>query len=316
MIESTTKINNAKPFLKWAGGKSQLLGKFRQYYPQSLLNGKEFNYIEPFIGGGAVFFDVMQNYHIRHSYLSDINPEIVIVYKTIQKSVDKLIEQLTELAEQYKSKNKEQQKNFFYQQRDIYNQEKQDFNYFSFSQKWIARSALFIFLNKTCFNGLFRNNKQGAFNVPHGKYKNPRIIDKNNLLNVAHILQNTDIEIADYSQSIKYIKNNSFIYFDPPYRPLNKTSNFNSYSQFIFDDSEQKRLANFYKELNDNYVTYLMLSNSDPKNEDINDNFFDELYQGFNIYRIPATRMINSKGNKRGIINELLVTNYNHNDEQ
>ncbi|AFZ46998.1 DNA adenine methylase [Cyanobacterium stanieri PCC 7202] len=302
--------NKAKPFLKWAGGKSQLLETFRHYYPQSLLDGEKFNYIEPFIGGGAVFFDLVQNYNIRHSYLSDINPEIIIVYKTIQQSVDKLIEQLTELSEQYKSKNQEQQKEFFYFQRDKYNREKIDFNYLDISSAWVKRSALFIFLNKTCFNGLFRTNKKGDFNVPHGKYKNPNIIDKNNLLNVCSLLQNTDIEISDYQNCTKYINKKSFVYFDPPYRPLNKTSSFNSYSQFLFDDNEQKRLANFYKELNDSYSVYLMLSNSDPKNENPQDNFFDELYQGFNIYRIPATRMINSKGGKRGSINEILVINY------
>ncbi|WP_069792014.1 DNA adenine methylase [Cyanobacterium sp. IPPAS B-1200] len=301
--------NKAKPFLKWAGGKTQLLETFRQYYPKSLLKGEQFNYIEPFIGGGAVFFDLVQNYNIRHSHLSDINPEIVIVYKTIQKSVESLIEQLTELSEEYKSLNVEQKKHFFYLKRDIYNLERIDFNYIDFSEAWIKRSALLIFLNKTCFNGLFRTNKKGGFNVPHGKYKNPNIVDKNNLLNVSNILQNTDIKIADYSQIIQHIKNNSFIYFDPPYRPLNQTSNFNSYSKMMFDDNEQKRLANFYKQLNNNYSVDLMLSNSDPKNENPNDNFFDELYQGFNIYRIPATRMINSKGNKRGIINELLITN-------
>jgi len=174
--------NKAKPFLKWAGGKSQLLETFRQYYPKSLLKGEQFNYIEPFIGGGAVFFDLVQNYNIKQSHLSDINPEIVIVYKTIQKSVDQLIEQLTELSEEYKSLNVEQRKQFFYLKRDIYNLERIDFNYIDFSEAWIKRSALLIFLNKTCFNGLFRTNKKGGFNVPHGKYKNPNIVDKNNLL--------------------------------------------------------------------------------------------------------------------------------------
>ncbi|MGY6529485.1 MAG: DNA adenine methylase [Cyanobacterium sp.] len=303
--------NKAKPFLKWAGGKTQLLETFRKYYPKPLLENQEFNYIEPFIGGGAVFFDLVQNYNIRHSYLSDINPEIVVVYKTIQKSVDQLIEQLTELSEEYKSKNLEKQNKFFYLKRDTYNLERIDFDYLNFSEAWIKRATLFIFLNKTCFNGLFRTNKKGGFNVPHGKYKNPKIIDKNNLLNVCNLLQNVDIEIADYTQSLKYIKNNSFVYFDPPYRPLNKTSNFNSYSQFTFDDNEQKRLAKYYQKLHDSYSVYLMLSNSDPKNEDINDNFFDELYQRFNIARISATRMINSKGDKRGSVNEILVINYN-----
>ncbi|BAQ61863.1 methyl-directed repair DNA adenine methylase [Geminocystis sp. NIES-3708] len=310
MKKTTPVINKAKPFLKWAGGKNQLLNTIRNFYPESLKKNQCSCYIEPFIGGGAVFFDIVQNYQLKYSYLSDINPEIVITYKVIQKSVDLLIEKIAELSEQYQSLNLEKQKEFFYQIREIYNQDRKDFNYTDFSDGWIKRSAMLIFMNKTCFNGLFRTNKSGEFNVPHGEYKNPTILDQENLINVSTLLQNSDIELADFSQSINAIKDNSFMYLDPPYRPLNKTSNFTSYSTSVFNDFEQQRLAEFYKKLNCNYKIYLMLSNSDPKNENPLDNFFDELYQQFNIHRVSATRMINSKGSQRGNINELLITNY------
>jgi len=304
------KKNKAKPFLKWAGGKSQLINILKTLYPDYLINNQCHYYFEPFIGAGAVFFDIMQNYSLKYAYLSDINPEIIIAYKVIQKNVTSLIEKLENLSSEYQSLEDSQQKKFYYQIRDTYNQQRIDFNYDDFSEAWIKRSAMLIFLNKTCFNGLFRTNKKGDFNVPQGKYKQPKIIDQENLILIANLLQNTDIELADFSESINKIKDNSFMYLDPPYRPLNKTSNFTSYSKFVFDDTQQKRLADFYKQLNHDYQVYLMLSNSDSKNENPEDNFFDELYQDFNIYRVSATRMINSKATKRGNVKELIITNY------
>jgi DNA adenine methylase len=252
----------------------------------------------------------MYKYSITSAYLSDINPEIIIAYKVIQQSVDYLIEDLGELSVKYHSLSQEKQKEFFYQIRTKYNEQKKEIDYLTFSESWIKRSAMLIFLNKTCFNGLFRTNKRGGFNVPHGRYKNPKILDETNLKAVSDALQIADIELADFEESIKAVKNNSLIYFDPPYRPLNKTSNFTAYSSFAFDDTQQKRLAEFYKKLDSDYQVYLMLSNSDPKNEDPSDNFFDELYQNFNIKRVSATRMINSKASKRGNIHELIITNY------
>lgn len=310
MERRQAKKHKAKPFLKWAGGKSQLLAILNTLYPQSLLDNQCHYYFEPFIGAGAVFFDIIQNYSLKYAYLSDINPEIIIAYKVIQKDVQSLIQQLGNLSIEYQSLQDSQQKKFYYQIRDIYNQQRIDFNYNDFSEHWILRSAMLIFLNKTCFNGLFRTNKKGDFNVPQGKYKQPKILDQENLILIANLLQNTDIELADFSASINRIKDNSFIYLDPPYRPLNKTSNFTSYSQFVFDDTQQKRLADFYKQLHHDYHVYLMLSNSDPKNENPEDDFFDELYQDFHIYRVSASRMINSKAAKRGNVKELIITNY------
>jgi DNA adenine methylase len=299
-----------KPFLKWAGGKRQLLKTFEELYPSCLKAGSCSRYIEPFIGGGAVFFDIISKYHIKAAHLSDINPEIIIAYKVIQKAVESLIKQLGELSVKYHSLNEENQKALFYQIRTEYNNQRKEIDFLTFSEAWIKRSAMFIFLNKTCFNGLFRTNKAGEFNVPYGRYKYPTILNEENLREVNAALQIADIELADFSASVKVAKNNSFFYFDPPYRPLNKTSNFTSYSILAFNDTQQKRLAKFYKQLNCDYQAYLMLSNSDPKNESSSDDFFDELYQGFHIQRVTARRTINSNANKRGDISELIVTNY------
>ena len=187
---------------------------------------------------------------------------------------------------------------------------KTEINYSKLSEKWVDITASLIFLNKTCFNGLYRTNKKGEFNVPHGRYKKPKILDTDNLYAVAKALEIAEIELGDFETSLKKVSSNCFIYLDPPYRPLNKTSNFTSYSTFEFNDKEQKRLAKFYNYLDNNYDLKLMLSNSDPKNEDSSDNFFEHLYQEFNINRVLANRMINSKGKKRGSIYELIITNY------
>lgn len=318
MLENKKNIDNlkennnlkAKPFLKWAGGKTQLLNQFENLYPEILKNGECSNYIEPFLGGGAVFFELYNKYNIKSATLFDINPDIVIAYNVIKKSVDILTEQLYELSEKYYNLNENDQKGFYYLIRDEYNTKKREINYYTYSELWISSTARLIFLNKTCFNGLFRTNKKGGFNVPHGKYKNPKILDISNLKLVANALQIAEIKLTDFEESLKTVTNNSFIYFDPPYRPLNKTSNFTSYSTFEFNDQEQKRLADFYKYLDNNYTLKLMLSNSDPKNEDPSDDFFESIYQKFKIKRVLANRMINSKRKKRGSIYELVIMNY------
>jgi DNA adenine methylase len=173
----------------------------------------------------------------------------------------------------------------------------------------VKRTAQLIFLNRTCYNGLFRVNSKGAFNVPHGSYKKPVICDEDNLNAVAEVLQRATILLGDFETCRKYVHAGTFAYFDPPYRPLNKTSSFTSYAVKPFDDAEHVRLANLYKSLHQSGAK-LMLSNSDPHNEDPGDDFFDALYAGFNIYRVQANRMINSKPEGRGPITELLITNY------
>lgn len=299
----------AKPFLKWAGGKTQLLSTFDRYYPAELLNGKISRYIEPFVGSGAVLFHVMQNYKVKTAYIADINYDLINTYQVVKHHVDSLIEQLGEMEAAFLPASQEQQKALYYSIRREYNQG-QTAAGTEDSQLSIKRAAQLIFLNKTCFNGLYRVNKEGEFNVPMGLYKNPKICDAANLTAVSKVLQHVNILHGDYKQCREHIRKNSFVYFDPPYRPLNKTANFTSYNKYDFDDAQQIELARFYRELARKKGVYLMLSNSDPKNVDENDVFFDELYKGFNIYSVNARRAINSKGDKRGEITELVITNY------
>ena len=309
ICNSSNSVNVIKPILKWAGGKGQLLEQIAKHLPQELIEGKIDCYIEPFVGGGAVFFWVAQNFNIKKFYLSDINQELILLYKTIQKDVNSLIEELKKIENEYLILNEEKRKIYFFNKRNSYNDFKNQIDLKNFERFWFTRSAEIIFLNRTCFNGLFRVNKKGYFNVPFGNYKNPRICNTNNLLLASKLLQKATIQYSDFTQIQNLATPKTFVYFDPPYRPLTKTANFKSYSQFDFNDDEQKRLASFYQKL-DHQGTKLMLSNSDPKNIDKNDNFFDELYSDFTIHRIQANRMINSKTSRRGAISELLITNY------
>lgn len=299
----------AKPFLKWAGGKGQLLPAFRDLYPRELKEKKIKTYFEPFLGSGAVFFDVVQHFDIDTAYLYDINEELILAYKVIQKEVSKLLDLLHRYQKTYWQLNPSQRQNYFYEQRANYNLQRFAIDYNNYSELWIPRAAQVIFLNKTCFNGLFRVNSKGEFNTPAGRYSNPAICDEDNLLAVSKLLEKAVIKKADFKQLKNDLTSNSFIYFDPPYRPISKTSGFKAYSKHNFGDAEQKELAQLYSDLHEK-GTLLMLSNSDPKNINPSDHFFDELYKDFNIVRLPAKRMINSDASKRGAINEIVITNY------
>ena len=302
----------ARPFLKWAGGKGQLLEQFQFRFPQEL-NGEGIikRYYEPFLGSGAVFFWVMQNCKIEKAYINEFNPEIYLCYVAIQKNVEKVIKYLQSLEKKYRGLDLKGQETFYYQIRDKYNQTRRNINFDRcYTKKHSQRAAMTIFLNRTCFNGLYRVNSRNEFNVPFGKYKNPTICDAQNLRAVSRILKGTIITNKDFSIIQKHIKKGSFIYFDPPYRPLNKTSSFTSYSNNEFNDKEQERLAAVFKKLSKIDGVKIMLSNSDHKNENKEDNFFEHLYSDFKIERLKARRMINCDASKRGEINELLVMNY------
>ncbi len=299
----------AKPFLKWAGGKTQLLKQIATYLPQELISRQISRYVEPFIGGGAVFFYIAQEYPIKESFLFDVNEELILTYKTIQKSPTELIRTLQEMQDCYVRLNADGQENEFYEVRRKFNQKRKDIDFDHFQLDWVERTAQIIFLNRTCFNGLFRVNPRGEFNVPFGRYKNPQICNAENLIEVSRILQSARIERADFVKAKKVVNSNTFVYFDPPYRPISATSRFTSYSKIEFDDDEQKRLSIFYRDL-DRRGAKLMLSNSDPKNGNPDDHFFEELYRGFSIRRVQASRMINAVGSKRGKISELLILNY------
>ncbi len=300
---------NAKPFLKWAGGKGQLIEEIDKNLPKELKEGKIKYYYEPFLGGGAVFFHVMQKYSLHFAYLSDLNEELILVYSVLQKSVEELITELKTLSHNYLKMTEKEREEYFYNIRSDFNSKRDKTDFKNYSKNWIERAAEIIFLNRTCYNGLFRINKAGYFNVPFGRYKNPRILDKENLRNVSRLLKNAKIFRADFEKIKNIDPHNSFIYFDPPYRPISKTASFTSYSKYDFTDEDQKRLARTFRELNIN-GNKLLLSNSDPKNENPYDNFFEELYDGFKIIRVNANRMINCISTRRGQIKELLITNY------
>ena len=292
-----------KPFIKWVGGKGQLLSEINKLYPVEL--GKNINkYAEIFVGGGAVLFDILSKYKLDEVYISDKNLELINTYKSIRDNVDILIKSLKEMEEQYIPLDNENRKDYYYKKREEYNSLK-----ISSEVNNIEKAVLFIFLNKTCFNGLYRVNKKGEFNVPMGAYKKPKICDEENLKNVSLTLRNVKIVYADYRESEKFIDDKTFVYIDPPYRPLNITSSFTSYTENDFNDKEQIELAEYINVLNKKGAK-IVVSNSDPKNNDIDDNFFDKLYKNYNINRVKATRMLNSNASLRGAINELLITNY------
>ena len=232
LFEKEEKIE-CKPFIKWVGGKGQLLPEISKLYPIEL--GKTINkYVEIFIGGGAVLFNILSKYKLDEVYISDKNLELINTYKTIRDNVDILIKSLKEMEEQYVPMNNKDRKVYYYEKRSEYNNLK-----INIEENNIRKAVLFIFLNKTCFNGLYRVNKKGEYNVPMGAYKNPKICDEENLKNVSLALKNVKIIYADYRESKDFIDDKTFVYIDPPYRPLNITSSFTSYTENDFSDKEQ-----------------------------------------------------------------------------
>jgi DNA adenine methylase len=299
----------AKPFLKWAGGKTQLLESFERRFPSELADQKISNYVEPFVGGGAVFFSINKKYEFKTAYICDINEELILAYHVVKFNVNNLIEKLRILETSFSETPEPEQTLFYYKIRDDFNRQKENIDFYNYRSSWIKRAAELIFLNHTCFNGLFRVNSKGQFNVPFGRYKKPRILDENTLLEASASLDNTEIIKGDFTTCEQFIDANTFVYLDPPYRPLNLTSKFTGYSKSGFNDDDQIRLAHFYKSL-DKTGAKIMLSNSDPKNENPDDTFFDSLYSDYFIDRVSAKRAINSNGERRGGISELIITNY------
>lgn len=296
----------AKPFLKWAGGKGQLLEKFKSLYPEDLVNGKIKTYIEPFIGGGAVLFEVLQNYDIDKAVIVDLNKELINCYKCIKFDVEKLINQLYIVEHNFLSLSIDDRKEYYLKTRNKYN------SIILNGMCDIEKACDFIFLNRTCYNGLYRVNNKGEFNVPFGKYKNPVICDKENLFTINKLLKKVEILYGDYSICEDYLDNASFIYFDPPYRPLVDKGSFTKYSKNGFDDCDQVMLAQFFKKISNKCK--IMLSNSDPKNVNESDSFFDDLYMDYEICRVKAKRMINCQSNNRGDVTEIVVRNYRSNE--
>lgn len=292
------KYTTVKPFVKWAGGKSQLLSDIRAKYPKKITK-----YCEPFVGGGAILLDVLANFKPAEVMINDINAELVNTYIQIRDNVDALIEQLQPMQYSFWAMNDEERKAYYYDKREHFNTLKKT------DDSLIEQAALFIFINKTCFNGLYRVNRKGEYNVPMGAYKNPPICDSENLKRVSELLQGVQIICGDYSATADFIDEKTFVYIDPPYRPLTETASFTSYASTEFGDKEQIELGKFIDSINAKGAK-VVASNSDPKNADENDDFFDNLYRSYSIMRVSATRMINSKASGRGNINELLICNY------
>jgi DNA adenine methylase len=275
MVSQIPKQTYPRPFLKWAGGKTRLISQYKDYFPQHYQT-----YYEPFLGGGAVFFYLQPS----KAVLTDINADLILTYRCVRDDLEDLITSLQAHKQRHNS-------DYYY---DVRN---------SYTGTDLEKAARFIYLNKTCFNGLYRVNSQGKFNVPVGKYKNPGICQEEILKLASESLKKVEIKQASFEKVLNYATgSNDFVYFDPPYYPLNKTSNFTAYSNFCFDENQQIKLRDIFIKLADKGVK-VMLSNSDCP-------FIRDLYSDFNIHTISAARSINSNAQKRGKITEVLVTSY------
>ena len=287
----------AKPFVKWVGGKTQLIDQLEALLPADFDKWENVTYIEPFVGGGAMLFYMLQAHsNIQSVVINDINPDLTTCYKVVRDNPSELVQSLKVIQKNYYSlQSEEARKQFYLQMRDEFNTK---------ALEPIRNTTLFFFLNRTCFNGLYRVNKAGLFNVPFGRYETPTICDANTIYADSELLQNVEILTGDYQQTLVYAKGNTLFYFDPPYRPLNNTSSFNDYAKEAFNDLAQKRLKEFCDKVEEAGYKF-MLSNSDCK-----DMFFDDLYLQYNIARVWAARSINANPRKRGKLQEIIVRNY------
>lgn len=292
----------AKPFIKWVGGKSQLIEQLDAQLPADFGKWENVTYIEPFVGGGAMLFYMLQRYpNIQHAVINDINEDLTTCYKTVRDNPEELIESLKDIEKAYLAlESEEGRKEFFMAARDRYNEKNLD---------PIENTTKFFFLNRTCFNGLYRVNKKGLFNVPFGKYENPTICDPATIRSDSELLQRVEILTGDFEATFDYAKGNTLFYFDPPYRPLSDTSSFNDYAKEAFNDDAQVRLKEYCDRVHRAGFQF-MLSNSDCKGKNEADNFFDVLYGAYVIERVWASRSINSNPDKRGKLTEILVHNY------
>lgn len=298
-----TKIK-AKPFIKWVGGKGQLIEQLEALLPADFSERENVTYIEPFVGGGAMLFYMLQKYpNIKSAVINDINPDLTLCYQVVRDNPTELVKSLDAIQTEYRAlRTEEERKIFFLNKRDKFNTKSLDS---------IENCTLFFFLNRTCFNGLYRVNKAGKFNVPFGKYSTPTICDADTIYADSRLLQKVKIMTGDFEQTYTKIEDNTFFYFDPPYRPLSNTSSFNDYSKEDFNDNAQIRLKYFCDKLNEIGVDF-MLSNSDCLGKDGIDRFFDDLFIDYRIERVWASRNVNAIASKRGKLTEIVVNNYHN----
>ena len=292
----------AKPFIKWVGGKSQLIEQLDEQLPADFGDWENVTYIEPFVGGGAMLFYMLQQYpNIRHAVINDLNHDLTTCYRTVRDTPEELITSLMDVQDVYNALSSEEaRKDFFLAIRDRYNEKTLD---------PLENTTNFFFLNRTCFNGLYRVNKRGLFNVPFGKYTNPQICDPETIRRDSELLQRVEIMTGDFEATFDHAQEKTLFYFDPPYRPLSDTSSFNDYAKEAFNDDAQVRLKKYCDRIDDAGFQF-MLSNSDCRGKNEEDNFFDVLYGAYHIERVWASRSINSNPNKRGKLTEILVHNY------
>ena len=292
----------AKPFIKWVGGKGQLIEQLEAKLPADFDNWDNATYIEPFIGGGAMLFYMLQQHpNINRAVINDINPDLITCYRTVRDNVELLIPALRDIQAEYHAlSDMEAKREMFMAVRQSYNEKNLD---------PIENTVKFFFLNRTCFNGLYRVNKRGLYNVPWGKYIQPQICDEYTLRTDSELLKRVEILEGDFEDTLSYAQGNTLFYFDPPYRPLSDTSSFNDYTKDAFNDDSQVRLKEFCDHVNVDGHCF-MLSNSDCKGKNEADNFFEVLYANYYIDRVMASRNVNANGAKRGKISELLIRNY------
>lgn len=301
-ILNETSVTKAKPFIKWVGGKGQLISQLEALLPSDFDSWTDVTYMEPFVGGGAMLFHVLQTYrNITKAVINDINEDLATCYRIIRDQPKELIEGLEEIQREYNFlRDEDSRRDYFLKKRSLYNTK---------NLVDIQNSALFIFLNRTCFNGLYRVNKSGLFNVPFGRYASPTICNKETIMADSRLLQKVEILNGDFETVLSKASGNTFFYFDPPYRPLSSTSSFNDYAKEDFNDESQVRLKRFC-DLIDQSGFHFLLSNSDCRGKDGTDMFFDELYSNYHIERVLAARCVNANGSKRGKLTELAIRNY------
>lgn len=309
-MESTISEVRPHPFVKWVGGKGQLIHTLEEHLPIGLFDNGNVVYVEPFIGGGSFLFNLLWTYHdkIVVAFINDMNSSLIGLYRAVKENPMELVLHVNSLKERFNSMGSdEERKEYYLSIRKIYNESRIG-GISNFSD--MERAAMFLFLNKTCFNGLYRENRGGEFNVPFGKYKSVTVYETDNLLSCSHWLNecNTEIMYGDFEKTLKGVKGEDcskvFYYMDPPYRGISKTSSFNSYNKELFGDEEQLRLKRFCDELDGMGIRF-MLSNSDG-----GDGYFEELYKGYRIERVEARRSVNRDGSKRGKVSELVIMNY------
>lgn len=295
-------MTKAKPFIKWVGGKGQLIEQLDALLPPDFSLWDDATYIEPFVGGGAMLFYMLQRYpNIKRAVINDINPDLVCCYETVRDRADELIDSLRDIENAYYALNSDDaRKEFFLAVRDRYNEK---------SLSPVENTSKFFFLNRTCFNGLYRVNKKGLFNVPFGKYVHPQICDADTIHADSALLQKVTLLNGDFEETLPLAQGKTLFYFDPPYRPLSDTSSFNDYTKEPFNDDAQVRLKEFCDKVNE-AGHHFMLSNSDGKGKNEGDCFFDVLYSDYEIERVWASRNVNAVASKRGKLTEILVHNY------